>query len=152
MQSRTFIIEPSYEADWRLSVRCIALIGAVLFAISVYFLQLGLWLIVPFAGLEFIAVACALTYTASNAEQKNVVTITRTNVTLEKGKRKRTSSISFERIWCEVLLETLPRKWHHTKLYLRCKQDKVEFAEFLDADEQKALSRELKTIIGPVGV
>ena len=150
--NKTYVISPSFQSDWRLSIRFLALLGIVLFSISLYFFQLGLWLIVPFAGVEFLLVAASLWYSAEKSFEKNVLHIDRTTVTLEKGRKTKSSSISFEKIWCEVILENVPRRWKHTRLFLRCKSDKVEFAEFLDADEQKSLARELKQTIGPVGV
>jgi len=149
---KTYIISPSFQSDWRLSMQFLMMLCIVLFTICFYFFQLGLWLIIPFAGAEFVLVAFGLWYSAERSVEKNVVHINRTTVTLEKGRRTKSSSISFERIWCEIILETVPRRWQHTRLFLRCKNDKIEFAEFLDADEQKALARELKQIIGPVGI
>jgi len=152
MAERVFVISPSYQSDWHLSVKFLALLGVILFIICTYFINLGLWLILPFAGLEFVTVSVALWMSAEQSNQKNVVKITEESVTLEKGRRTRTSSITLEKIWCEVLLEYLPRRWKHSQLFLRCKDNKIEFAEFLDCDEQKALCRELKSVIGPVGV
>ena len=152
MTERVFVVSPSYQADWHLSVKFLMLLGAVLFLICLYFLNLGLWLIVPFAGLEFVMVSAALWISAEQSNQKNVIKITKESVTLEKGRRARTSSITLEKIWCEVLLEYLPRRWKHSQLFLRCKDNKIEFAEFLDCDEQKALCKELTSVIGPVGV
>jgi len=152
MTERVFVVSPSYQADWHLSVKFLMLLGAVLFLICLYFLNLGLWLIVPFAGLEFVMVSAALWISAEQSNQKNVIKITEKSVTLEKGRRARTSSITLEKIWCEVLLEYLPRRWKHSQLFLRCKDNKIEFAEFLDCDEQKALCKELTSVIGPVGV
>ena len=152
MQERVFVISPSYQADWHLSARFLMLTGAVLFLMCLYFLNLGLWLIVPFAGLEFAALAWALWVSAEKSHEKNVLKISQDKVTLEKGKRERTSTTSFDRIWCEVVLEYLPRPWKHSQLFLRTRDVKVEFAEFLDTDEHKALARELKPAIGAVGV
>jgi len=152
MNKRVFVLSPTFTADWHLSLRFLVLIGAVLFSISIYFSYLGLWLIIPFAGLEFGALLVSLWLSANKSNEKNVLIITDYSVTLEKGRKTRSSSVTFEKIWCEIILEHLPRRWKHTRLFLRCKDDKVEFAEFLDADEQSELSKKLKNIIGPVGV
>jgi len=152
MATKTFVISPSFEADWTASVWFLAVLGMVLFSVAVFFTSMGLWLIIPFAGLEFVFVAWCLHWSAERSLDRNVITIDEVTVKLEKGRRQRTSAIELDKIWCEVILDTLPRKWQQTRLYIRCRDDRIEFAEFLDSKEQKALARELKQIIGPVGV
>ena len=152
MATKTFVISPSFQADWTASVWLLALLGTVLFSVAVFFTTMGLWLIIPFAGLEFVFVAWCLRWSAERSLDKNVITIDDVTVKIEKGRRQRSSTIELDKIWCEVILDTLPRKWQQTRLFVRCKNDKIEFAEFLDSTEQKALARELRQIIGPVGV
>ena len=152
MATKTFVISPSFEADWTVSVWFLALLGTVLFSVAVFFTTMGLWLIIPFAGLEFVFVAWCLHWSAERSLDKNVITIDDATVKIEKGRRQRSSTIELDKIWCEVILDTLPRKWQQTRLFVRCKNDKIEFAEFLESTEQKALARELRQTIGPVGV
>jgi len=152
MSTKTFVISPSFQADWTASVWLLALLGTVLFSVAVFFTTMGLWLIIPFAGLEFVFVAWCLHWSAERSLDKNVITIDDVTVKIEKGRRQRSSTIELDKIWCEVILDTLPRKWQQTRLFVRCKNDRIEFAEFLDSTEQKALARELRQIIGPVGV
>jgi len=152
MATKTFVISPSFQADWKASVWLLALLGTVLFSVAVFFTTMGLWLIIPFAGLEFVFVAWCLHWSAERSLDKNVITIDDVTVKIEKGRRQRSSTIELDKIWCEVILDTLPRKWQQTRLFVRCKNDRIEFAEFLDSTEQKALARELRQIIGPVGV
>lgn len=152
MANKTFVISPSFEANWSESVWFLASLGTVLFAVAVLFTTMGLWLIIPFAGLEFVFVAWCLHRSAERSLDRHVITINNHTVRLEKGRRQRTSSIELDKIWCEVILNYVPRRWQHTRLFLRCKQDRIEFAEFLDSKEQKALAGELKQLIGPVGV
>ena len=143
------IARPNCSLSPKGRVGVVALIASFSLAVAVGFSLAGAWLVLPFAGLELLAVACAFYYINCHAEDYESITIDGDRLALEKRDYKNTSQIVFHRYWARVLLRELPGG--EQSLLLRSHGKEVEFGRhFMNNDQRLALALQLKKRIGVV--
>jgi len=104
-------------------------------AISGTFAIQGAWLVLPFAGLEMLAVVAAFAYLDRHASDFESLTIQGDRVLIERRELGRVSRYEFNRYWAQVVWQpTAPGR--HARLALRSHGRQVEFGCHL-TDEQR---------------
>lgn len=137
----------SLSAKGRIGV--VALIASFSLAVAIGFSLIGAWLVLPFAGLELVAVAYAFYYINCHAADYESITIEGDQLAVEKRDYKNTSQIVFHRYWARVLLRQLPSG--DQSLLLRSHGKEVEFGRhFMNNDQRLALAQQLKRRVGVV--
>ena len=105
------------------------------------------WLVIPFAGLELIAVGAGLWYTARQCCRQEVITFGASRVLLEKGHERREQHWDWPRSAVRVLLEPQPHPWLRERVCLCCNGEEVPLADFLNPGD----SRKLVTLLESQG-
>jgi Integral membrane protein len=113
---------------------------------------MGFWPILPFAGLELLALGAALHACAQRGTDCEVISIHDSTVEVERGRRRPEWHYSFSRTWAHVVLERACSDWYPSRLLIRCKGREVEVGRFLNEQERIKLARELTQLIGSVAV
>lgn len=117
--------------------------AAISFGIAGMFALQGLWLILPFAGLEILALTIGLYMCSLRCRDQEVITIGDNLVTIEKGRQKPKEAWQFERTWVNLELVKSPLQGHPSKLFIRSKGKETEIGRCLTNDERKSLSESL---------
>ncbi len=142
-----FILAPNCSIGWGELVAYYLCSCAFVLAIGVFFTLQGLWLVLPFSGIEIIALGVALYLTSRKVHQKEVITFSDERVRVEKGVQK------VESVWeCDLarirFLEGHSRESKRDRrLILGTHQNCVEVGEFLDQSEKDELAFQLKDCI-----
>ncbi|HZV98002.1 MAG TPA: DUF2244 domain-containing protein [Methylophilaceae bacterium] len=143
------IVRPNCSLSSQGRVRIVALIASFSLLIAIGFSLVGAWLVLPFAGLELLALAYAFYYIHCHAEDYESITIEGDQLEVEKHSYKNTSHIVFNRYWARVLLRDMP--CGDQSLLLRSHGKEVEFGRhFLNNDQRLALAKQLKKRVGVV--
>src|SRR6185312_12265693 len=79
------IAQPNRSASWRVNKIVIAAFALWLGLIATFFGVIGLWPIIPFAGLEVAALGAALYYVCWKLQQRHVLRFRENRLILEKG-------------------------------------------------------------------
>lgn len=79
------VICPNRSADWRANLRLLAFLFAVSLCIGTGFALVGAWMILPFAGIELLALGAALYYVNWRLTYREVITLGRGAVHIVKG-------------------------------------------------------------------
>ncbi|MFT6559498.1 DUF2244 domain-containing protein [Sneathiella sp.] len=112
-------------------------IAGVSFVTGFVFLLMGAWPVVGFFGLDVLLIYLAFKYNYKAGRQCQIVDLTEGNLRVRHitpdGKETRQS---FEAYWARAEIEK-------EKLYILCRQDRVEIGEFLIEDEKNAVKGEL---------
>lgn len=149
------VIRPNRSLSWHQSMVFLGAISVPLVLISVVLATQGLWLVVPFAGLELAALYAAI-YVVSHAAQRcQVVSIGESVVTVEKGKARGRCGdkggpelrVEFARGWVKVELAKASGRWYPPKLWIGASGRRVEIAEFLVEEEKAELAAELHRML-----
>jgi uncharacterized membrane protein len=92
-----FIVRRNQSLSWRGNKFFIYFMAAISFGIAGMLALQGLWLILPFAGLEILALTLGLYMCSLRCRDQEVVTIDDDLVMVEKGRQKPSETWQFER-------------------------------------------------------
>lgn len=79
-------------------------IGAVSLSVAVGFAIAGYWPILPFAGLELLALGAALRWSLLQGQRRELISVEESRVLVRKTGRKRQYDFEFVRPWTRVEL------------------------------------------------
>jgi uncharacterized membrane protein len=116
--------------------------------IGLGFLSMGLWLVLPFAGLEIFAVGVAVGYTIRRSADCEIISIQDAEVTVTKTNGSRSSRSIFPRYWTRVRLERRPHQLHRSRLVLGSHGRFVEIGAGTTDKAKDELAAALKQAIG----
>ncbi len=141
-------LTPNRSISWPALVRVwlglVALSGSVALGMALA----GLWLVIPFAGLELLAVGAGLWYTARKCARQEVITFGPSCIRLEKGHQYREAQWEWSRPSVRVLLDAEPHPWLREHVCLCVRGEEIPLADFLNPRE----SRELVTVLQSQGL
>jgi uncharacterized membrane protein len=138
-----FVLRPNRSLSWAQAKLCFAGIAAVSLMVAIGFALLGLWPILPFAGLELAALAYCLYVCAWRAEQREVVTIGTERVQVESGWRMPERCWTFPRAWARVQVRQARVSGYPSRVLVGSHGRGVEIGGFLNEDEKQRLALDL---------
>lgn len=144
---RTFVIAPNRSMTWKELVLAYCIIAGVSLAVAGYFRIQGLTLVLPFSGLEVLALGVALYITAWRGGAREVITITEDSVHVETGRRGPEQRHDFQRYWTRVVLRRPRVAWYPGKLLLCSRGRNVEIGRFLNEEERRGLAELLRAAL-----
>ncbi len=150
--ARCFVLRPNIGLYWRTTLRVYVLVVIVSLTVATSFALAGYWPILPFAGVELLALGAALYVTARRGRYREVVRVGEHRIEIEKGYRGPEETWVFDRTWSEVVLDPPEHQWYPSRLVIRSRGDSVELGAFLTEPERKRLGRELQRCVGPMGI
>lgn len=115
--------------------------------VAVVFAALGAWLILPFAGLEAIALYLAFDWGVRHSDDSESLVIRGDAVMLAVRENASTRHYEFNRVWAKLVVEPRARSVgsvHSVRLALRSHGKEVEVGRYLDDGRRQRLARELK--------
>lgn len=138
------VAEPNRSASWRTNQLILLGAGLWLLGIAAVFLVAGLWLVLPFAGLELGALGAALYWTSWRLRERHVVHFTAEHIHIEKGHR------GPRRAWClprreaalSVAIHNHPEDPLQLTLYTAT--ERVRVGEFLNKEDARTLLQLLR--------
>lgn len=129
---------------WRMQILLFTLIAIVSFSIALAYYAIGLPLVLPFAGLEMLALGCVLYITSRKSGVREVVTIGRDRIAVESGRKGPEQRAEFQRDWARVILEKGRSDWHPSRLLIRSHGRQLEIGSFLIEQERRSLAKALQ--------
>ena len=84
-----FVLSPNCSISWRELIAFYLLTCLVAVAVGVFFTLQGLWLVLPFSGLEMLALGTALYLTSRKVYRREVITLDAHTTRVEKGVQPR---------------------------------------------------------------
>jgi uncharacterized membrane protein len=125
------------------TVKLVCALALVSMAVGLGFALAGAWMVLPFAGLEIIAVAYAFYYITVRAGDYESITIEGDRVVVEKHGYRESVEVVFQRYWAQISMrEQLNGR---AALFIGSHGKEVEFGRSFMTDEQRTeLARELK--------
>jgi len=142
-----FVLSANGAMNRRQITRFLCAVGLIMLAIAAGFSYLGLWLVLPFSGAEWLLLVYGFKVSFANAQKREVVTIDGATVQLEKGRGRPEQVYRFQRAW--LILDWTRSRFngHPSRLAFRSHGKEVVVGEFLAEAEREALVRELRQIL-----
>jgi uncharacterized membrane protein len=144
---RRFLIRPNCSLPWRDVVRFYLGMLMVCFSIAIAFALKGAWLILPFAGLEMLALGIALYVVARRATSWQEISINDDRIRVVDYDSRHEEERSFQRAWAQVVHEGAVIKGHPSRLSIRSHGRCVEVGRYLNEDEKRYLAQELSRAV-----
>ncbi len=110
----------------------------------------GFWLVLPFAGLELMAVGYALALSLKRGRYREVLRVFNDEFVVEKGVQNVEERVEFPRYWATVQLVPARVASYPSRLMVSCMGSTLEIGEFLTESERVGLGKRLISLVGPV--
>ncbi len=141
------VLSPNCSISWRELVLFYLFTCVLALAIGIFFLLQGMWLVLPFSGLEMAALGGCLYLTSRKVYRREVITFDRDRTRVEKGVRRVDQSWEFETPWLRLIDERTGVRERDRRLAIGSHGNYVEVGGFLDQTEKEALAFQLKDCI-----
>lgn len=141
------VAEPNCSMSWAQTKRFFLVIAAVSATIAIAFAAQGLWMVLPFAGLELLALGAAMYWVAIKLRTSEVVRVDEHTLTVERGRSRLQLAAKFPRPWVRVELEDQSHAWRARRLVLRASGKEIELGSFLTDDEREEFARLIQVAI-----
>ncbi len=113
----------------------------VSFTIALAFAWQGLWVIIPFAGIEMLALGLALYWCINRLSRVETITISDKEVSLDVQQQHcKQSSCRFPKAWTRATVLSPQAITQRRQLWLEGNRSKVEIGAFLDDREKVKLA------------
>lgn len=110
------IIRPNHSMNARHSAVFVICLAALSLTIALSFFSVGLWLVLPFAGLEVLAVGVAIGYSIKRSRGYEWIVVTDRDVAIIKSELGKSQRYNFQRYWTQVRLEDAPSRLQPRRL------------------------------------
>ena len=148
----TFVLKPNPAPSWWQIKVFFAIVGGTSLTVACAFAVMGMWPVLPFAGMEEMLLGWALYHTARKAELQEVVQVHQDVIEIARGRKEAERCWRLRSAWARVQLER-PRSRHHpSRLMILAEGERVEIGSFLLEDERQALARELREAVSAVAL
>lgn len=133
------IARPDPSATWRANVLLLLALAVPVLAIAVVFAVLGAWFILPFAGLELLALAAALYHVNWKQQYRHVITVSADSVWIAKGHYAPRQCWRFVRHNTGLTITAEQHPWDGPELCVHDRNESVTLGEFLNRDDSLKL-------------
>jgi uncharacterized membrane protein len=142
------VVCPNMSGQWQTTKLFLWLISSLVLFIATIFALLGLWVILPFAGIEIIALVSLMYWVTHQCRRKQVITLSDNRIFVEAGYTSPGSSWESELFFTRLFVDKPPyRDGKPVKVFLRGRQQQLEIGEFLNEEDKQKLITELRSVI-----
>ena len=142
-----FVLSPNCSISWRELILFYLVTCLVALAVGLFFMIQGLWLVLPFSGLEMLALGAGLYLASRKVYRKEVIVLDQNRTRVEKGVQRASDIWEFETPWIRLKDESSGSPDACRKLSLGSHGKYVEVGGFLDKSEKDELAFQLKDCI-----
>ena len=107
-----WLLRPTRSMTWPEAKRFVLLVTLMCLSIGGAFACVGLWMVMPFCGIEALAVALAFYVVLRDGERREWVRFEGDQLVIETGKRKLEQRHEFNCLWLRVHLSRSSRRHH----------------------------------------
>jgi uncharacterized membrane protein len=144
---KTIMVMPNRAMPWQHIMMIYLLVSGVTISIAFSFFTQGLTLILPFAGLELLALGVVLYISAWRSNIKEVVNVNEEKIRIEIGRNVPEEIYELDKAWANIVLERSWNNWYPSRLLLRSHGRQLEIGKFLNEQERQCLAIELNKAI-----
>lgn len=150
LASGHIVVSPNLSAQWRTTKLFIWIVSSFALTIAVVFAMAGLWMILPFAGIEIFAIVVLMRHVARKCYRRQVIYLENGRIRVEKGHHSPQSVWDSELFWTRLIVKKATHPWHPDILILRGRQQQIEIGEFLNEQDKKQLVSALRGLVNVV--
>ena len=139
-------LTPNRSASWAQTRLFLILLGIPVFAIAVGWLAAGIWMVLPFSGLEYGLVVLLAWRVSQRTYERQLLWIDRGTIRVEQGFRTLTSRGSLPRRTTCLRIMQSAQPLDLPRLSLVEQHDAISIGEFLNLEDRKQLRHALREL------
>lgn len=125
----------------------VLVIAVLSLSIALGFTYLGAWPVLPFAGIEIVALGWAFYHVERHSRDYERITICGAQLKIERLSDKKISAVELNRCWTRISFTCNPLGLQ-CRLALRMHNNEWELGRFMTDEQLRALAAELKPHLG----
>lgn len=133
------IARPNQSAAWSANMLLLLALSTLILTIAIAFALLGAWLILPFAGVEILALGAALYHVNWKQQYRHVITVSDDSVRIDKGHYRSRQHWQFPRQCTGLTITSEQHAWDSPGLYMHDRSECVTLGEFLNREDSLKL-------------
>ncbi|MEJ2360222.1 MAG: DUF2244 domain-containing protein [Gammaproteobacteria bacterium] len=149
-QGGHIVLSPNRSVRWSDNVLFLYIVCGLAVLIGISFSMLGMWLVLPFTGLEVIALIAVVYYVAHKCRRIEVIRVEDGCVQVEQGVTQPQTSWRSDLFWTRLIVMPRERPWHPLHIYLRGRHDQIEIGTFLNEDDKQILIKQIRQFVTSV--
>jgi uncharacterized membrane protein len=138
------VAEPNHSASWQANKLVLIVMCCLSGVIAGGFALIGAWPILPFAGMEMLALGAALYYVCWKLRYRHVVTLAADKVRIQKGHYHPRQQWCFDRDNTTVQVISQPHPWDAPQISVCSRGEQVSLGEFLSKEDTNTLLQLLR--------
>lgn len=138
------LLTPNRSATWQFNCLVLKLFGTVVFVIAIAWSLMGVWMILPFAGLEFGCLVYFVYRTSQNCYRFEVLCVNSEAIRLEKGLNSMSSPLTFDRLGSEFIIKQPTHIFSPASISLAHRGKKTSIGRFLNKPDVDQLTEIIK--------
>ena len=144
------VLSPNLSVAWRDNVLFLYVVCIIALCIGITFSLMGMWMVLPFTGLEVIILISVVYCVARKCHRIEVISVDDGSIRVEQGYTKPQSSWSSDLFWTRLIVLPQERPWHPLRVYLRGRDNQIEIGTFLNDADKRILIKQLRQFITAV--
>lgn len=137
------LLQANRSATWQHSKLLLLFIAVIVGTIAIAWAWVGVWIILPFAGLELAALSYVCYRTALNSQRKQLITVESGQVVVSSGIYEPVQIRTFSRPAVHLLVAEPKRPLEPIGLKLADDDNSLVIGEFLNAEDRRKTRDEL---------
>ncbi|MCW8107186.1 DUF2244 domain-containing protein [Alteromonas ponticola] len=136
-------LQPNRSASWRQSKVFIGVLAVPIFIIALGWSVVGVWIILPFAGLEMGLLTWLMFKVSHQTYHEQVIVINKDVISIETGFRQKNKKC-IPRRGCHVLYKETENDWQLPVVALISQNNEIIIGQFLNLADRQLLKNELQ--------
>jgi uncharacterized membrane protein len=137
------ILRPNCSMKWSLVVRFYLAFCLFSLSIALGFAYFGYWMVLPFSGMEIIALGCGLYLVCRKTYKQEVINFIDDQIIVEKGYEKVLETHAYNIGLVRLIIDLKDKKYKNHKINIGMYGKYVEVGGFLSYVEKDSLACEL---------
>lgn len=142
-----FVVQGNRSMSWRANLWLAASLGIIVGGISLAMASQGLWLVVPFAGLEILLIVSCLYLTLRRLSRKEVITVEKRAIRLEWGYTRADRWVELPRQWSRLHYACADSPFDCGDLSVAAHGERYALGCCLNKEEKKSLYGQLQAAL-----
>lgn len=140
-------VKPNRSMSTRNLAVTVICLTVVCLTIALSFFSMGLWLVLPFAGLEIFVVGVAVGYTIRRAEDGETIVIDGNQVEVTQRRGRKTHAEKFQRYWTQIRLQPGATTLQPSRLVIGSHGKFIEIGRDLTHKDKQELASSLRQVL-----
>lgn len=142
-----FVVQGNRSMSWRANLWLAASLGVIVGGISLVMAAHGLWLVVPFAGLEILFILACLYLTLRRLSHKEIITVEEQAIRLEWGYTRADRQVELPRQWSRLDYACADSPFDCGDLSVAAHGERYALGRCLNREEKKSLYGQLRAAL-----